>query len=116
MLNTVSLAGRIAQTPVLQRTSGDSAYVRFSIACDRDYRQADKPREADFIPCMAWRQTAEFLCQHFQKGSPVIITGRLEVNSWKTPDGEQHREMLVSVDNVYFGESKTKEAQTPAQV
>ena len=116
MLNTVSLAGRIAQTPVLQRTSGDSAYVRFSIACDRDYRQADKPREADFIPCMAWRQTAEFLCQHFQKGSPVIITGRLEVNSWKTPDGEQHREMLVSVDNVYFGESKPKEAQTPAQV
>ena len=43
MLNTVSLAGRIAQTPVLQRTSGDAAYVRFSIACDRDYRQADRP-------------------------------------------------------------------------
>ena len=62
------------------------------------------------------RQTAEFLCQYFQKGSAVIITGRLEVNSWKTPDGEQRREMLVSVDNVYFGESKPKEAQTPAQV
>ena len=46
----------------------------------------------------------------------MIITGRLEVNSWKTPDGEQRREMLVSVDNVYFGESKPKEAQTPAQV
>ena len=116
MLNTVSLAGRIAQTPVLQRTSGDSAYVRFSIACDRDYRQVDKQRETDFIPCMAWRQTAEFLCQHFQKGSPVIVTGRLEVNSWKTPDGEQRREMLVSVDDVYFGESKPKEAQTPVQV
>lgn len=116
MLNTVSLAGRIAQTPVLQRTSGDAAYVRFSIACDRDYRQADKQRETDFIPCMAWRQTAEFLCQHFQKGSAVIVAGRLEVNSWKTPDGEQRREMLVSVDNVYFGESKPKEAQTPAQV
>ena len=48
MLNTVSLAGRIAQTPVLQRTSGDAAYVRFSIACDRDYRQADKRRQNFF--------------------------------------------------------------------
>ena len=101
---------------MLQRTSGDAAYVRFSIACDRDYRQADKQRETDFIPCMAWRQTAEFLCQYFQKGSAVIITGRLEVNSWKTPDGEQRREMLVSVDDVYFGESRSKENPAPQKM
>lgn len=106
MLNTVALAGRITQTPTLQQTSGNVSYVRFNIACDRDYLQADNQRETDFIPCVAWRQTAEFVSKYFEKGSAIIITGRLEVNNWKTPDGEQRREMLVSVDDVYFGESR----------
>lgn len=111
MLNTVTLAGRITQTPTLQQTSGNVSYVRFNIACDRDYLQADNQRETDFIPCVAWRQTAEFVSKYFEKGSAIIITGRLEVNSWKTSDDEQRREMVVNVDNVYFGEKRRNKGE-----
>lgn len=111
MLNVVAVAGRISQIPVLQKTAEEVPYVRFFIACDRDYRKPDQQREADFITCMAWRQAAQFLCEHFQKGSAVVVTGRLEVNQWKTPEGEQRRETLVSVDNIYFGERRQREVQ-----
>ena len=116
MLNVAVIMGRLTADPELRHTQSGVAVTSFTLAVDRGYAKQGQERQTDWIDVVAWRQTAEFLCQHFQKGSAVIVTGRLEVNSWKTPDGEQRREMLVSVDAVYFGDSKPKEAQTPAHV
>ena len=75
MLNVVALVGRLVADPELKTTQSGNSVCTFSIACDRSYTAKDEERKADFFTITAWRQTAEFICKYFQKGSLIAIEG-----------------------------------------
>ena len=78
-----------------------------SVAVDRDFGGRDGgERETDFIDCVAWRQTGEFVSKYFTKGSMIVVSGRLQIRGWTDKDGNKRRTAEVVADNVYFGESK----------
>ena len=106
MLNSIFLMGRLTRDPELRRTGSGVANTTFSLAVDRDYGGKNGgEKKTDFIDCVAWRNTAEFLEKYFSKGRMVVVEGRLETQEWEK-DGQKHRKMLVVVENCYFGDSK----------
>ena len=108
MLNRVFLHGRLTKEPELRQTQSGIAVVRFTVAVDRPYSK-DKEREADFIECTAWRQTAEFVSRYFSKGSAIIVEGQLRNNNYEDKNKVKHYSYTVLVDNVHFAESKKSE-------
>ena len=79
----------------------------FSVAVDRDFKSRESGEKAtDFIDVVAWRQTAEFVCQYFTKGRMAVVEGRLQIRDWKDKDGNNRRSAEVVADNIYFGDSK----------
>ena len=83
------------------------AVASFSLAVDRDFAPKDGgERETDFIDCVAWRQTGEFVSKYFTKGRMAVVSGRLQIRSWTDKDGNKRRSAEVVADNVYFGDSK----------
>ena len=106
MLNTVNLMGRFTKAPELRHTTSGVSVTAFTLAVDRDYAPKDGERETDFIECVAWRNTAEFVCKYFNKGSMAVVSGSLEVRKWTDKEGNNRRATEVKVENIYFGSSK----------
>ena len=107
MLNHIVIMGRLTRDPELRRTGSGVAVASFSVAVDRDFGGRDGgERETDFIDCVAWRQTGEFVSKYFTKGSMIVVSGRLQIRNWNDKDGNKRRSAEVVADNVYFGESK----------
>ena len=107
MLNHITIMGRLTRDPELRRTGSGIAVARFTVAVDRDFGGRDGgERETDFIDCVAWRNTGEFVSKYFTKGSMAVVSGRLQIRSWTDKDGNKRRTAEVVADNVYFGESK----------
>ena len=107
MLNHIVIMGRLTRDPELRRTGSGVAVTSFSLAVDRDFAPKDGgERETDFIDCVAWRQTGEFVSKYFTKGSMIVVSGRLQIRNWNDKDGNKRRSAEVVADNVYFGESK----------
>ena len=107
MLNHITIMGRLTREPELRRTGSGIAVASFTLAVDRDYTPKDGgERETDFIDCVAWRQTGEFVSKYFTKGSMAVVSGRLQIRGWTDKDGNKRRSAEVVADNVYFGESK----------
>ena len=107
MLNHIIVMGRLTRDPELRRTGSGTAVASFTIAVDRDFSPKDGgERETDFIDCVAWRQTGEFVSKYFQKGRMAVVSGRLQIRSWTDKDGNKRRTAEVIADNVYFGDSK----------
>ena len=107
MLNHITLMGRFTKDPEIRKTGNDTSVTGFTIACDRDYSGKDgTDRQTDFIDCVAWRNTAEFIKKYFQKGSMAVISGRLQLRDWKDKEGNNRRSAEVIVENIYFGGSK----------
>lgn len=107
MLNHITIMGRLTRDPELRRTGSGVAVASFTVAVDRDF--ADKQsgeKETDFIDCVAWRQTGEFVSKHFTKGRMIVVSGRLQIRSWTDKDGSKRRTAEVVADNCYFGDSK----------
>lgn len=113
MLNKVVLMGRLTRDPELRHIPSGKSVASFSVACDRDFKSTDGQKETDFIDCVAWGATAEFVSNHFNKGSMAAIEGRLQVRSWKDKDGGNRKSVEVVASNVYFADSKRKEMQDP---
>lgn len=109
MLNHVTIMGRLTRDPELRRTGSGVAVASFTVAVDRDYAADGQQREADFIDCVAWRQTGEFVSRYFAKGGMIVVDGRLQVRSWTDKDGNNRRSTEVVADNVYFGEGKRRD-------
>lgn len=106
-LNRVVIMGRLTRDPELRRTQTGTAVTSFSLAVDRDFKSRESGEKAtDFIDVVAWRQTAEFVCQYFAKGRMAVVEGRLQIRDWKDKDGNNRRSAEVVADNVYFGDSK----------
>ena len=107
MLNHIVIMGRLTRDPELRRTGSGIAVASFSVAVDRDFGGRDGgEKETDFIDCVAWRQTGEFVSKYFTKGSMIAVSGRLQIRNWTDKEGNKRRSAEVVADNVYFGESK----------
>ena len=107
MLNHITIMGRLVRDPELRRTGSGVAVTSFTVAVDRDFGKNDNgERETDFIDCVAWRQTGEFVAKYFAKGRMAVVSGRLQIRPWTDKDGNKRRTAEVVADNVYFGDSK----------
>ena len=107
MLNHITLMGRLVRDPELRRTGTGIAVASFRIAVDRDFGSKDGgERKADFIDCVAWRQTGEFISKYFAKGRMIVVDGRLEMRDWTDKEGNKRTSAEVVVANAYFGDSK----------
>ena len=110
MLNHITIMGRLTRDPELRRTGSGIAVASFTLAVDRDFgKNENGERETDFIDCVAWRQTGEFVSKYFTKGRMAVVSGRLQIRSWTDKDGNKRRTAEVVADNVYFGDSKKDE-------
>ena len=107
MLNHITIMGRLTRDPELRRTGSGIAVASFTVAVDRDFggREGGE-KETDFIDCVAWRQTGEFVSKYFTKGRMIVVSGRLQIRSWTDKDGNKRRTAEVVADNCYFGDSK----------
>ena len=106
MLNHITIMGRLTRDPELRRTGSGVAVASFTVAVDRDFSGKDTEKETDFIDCVAWRNTGEFVSKYFTKGSMIVVSGRIQIRSWTDKEGNKRRTAEVVADNVYFGESK----------
>lgn len=105
-MNQVQLIGRMARDPELRRTEKGTAVVSFALAVDRRFK-----RDAvDFIDCVAWRSTAEFVDKYFRKGKRVALTGSIKVRKWKDKDGNDRKSVEVIADSVEFADGKDQGA------
>lgn len=112
MLNHIILMGRLTRDPELRRTGSGLAVASFSVAVDRDFpNKQTGEKETDFINCVAWRHTGEFVSKYFSKGSMIVVSGRLQMRKWVDDSGNNRTTAEVVADNVYFGESKKKEKE-----
>ena len=107
MLNHITIMGRLTRDPELRRTASGVAVASFSLAVDRDFgKNENGEKETDFIDCVAWRQTGEFVSKYFTKGRMAVVSGRLQIRNWTDKEGNKRRTAEVVADNVYFGDSK----------
>lgn len=106
MLNHIVIMGRLTRDPELRYTQSGTPVASFTLAVDRDFKNKDGEKETDFIDCVAWRNTGEFVSKYFQKGSMAVVNGRLQLRDWQDKEGNKRRSAEVVADNIYFGESK----------
>lgn len=106
MLNHIVIMGRLTRDPELRRTGSGIAVANFTVAVDRDFSGKDSgEKETDFIDCVAWRQTGEFVSKYFTKGRMAVVSGRLQIRNYTDKDGNKRRNAEVVADHVYFGDS-----------
>ena len=106
MLNHITAAGRLTKDPELRRTQNGVAVASFTIACDRDIKDASGNKQTDFIDCVAWRSTAEFIDKYLTRGRMVIVSGRLQMREWTDKNGAKRKNAEILSENVYFADSK----------
>lgn len=102
MLNQIVLQGRLTAEPEMRQTQNNVSVTTFTLAVNRDHNK----EETDFVSCVAWRQTAEFISKYFQKGQLMLAKGSLQSRKWTDKDNNKRINWDVVVDNVYFCESK----------
>ncbi len=107
MLNHIVIMGRLTRDPEMRTTQSGATVTSFTVAVDRDFGGRDGgERQTDFIDCVAWRQTGEFVSKYFRKGSMIIVSGRLQSRKWEDREGNKRVSWEVSAENVHFGESR----------
>ena len=107
MLNHITIMGRLTRDPELRYTQSQVPVASFTVAVDRDFGGRDGgDKQTDFINCVAWRQTAEFVSKYFRKGSMAVVSGRLQIRQYQDREGNNRTAAEVVTDNIYFGESK----------
>lgn len=115
MLNQCIIMGRLTANPELRTTGNGISVCSFTVACDRD-RTADGGQKCDFIDCVAWRKTGEFVNKYFIKGKPILVAGRLQQRDWTDRSGNKRRSFEILVENVEFcGGEKVQNGAAPAQ-
>lgn len=115
MLNSVVLMGRLGAAPEPRTTQSGTSVLTFSLAVERDFAGQDGKRPVDWITCVAWRQTADFIVKYFDKGDQIAVTGRLQVRPWTDQQGNKRTATEVVVDSAYFaGAKRTQQSPPPA--
>lgn len=114
MLNKVILMGRFVRDPELRYTTTQTPVSSFTLAVDDDFKSGEE-RKAQFIECVAWKGTAEFISKYFRKGSMAAVEGRLQMRDWTDKEGNKRRTAEVVVANAYFGESRRDPVNNASQ-
>ena len=109
-INSCTFVGRLSRDPELKKTDSGVPYVMFSIAVDRDYVKKGEERICDWIDCIAWRATAEFICKYFRKGNGIGLVGQMQTQSYDK-DGEARKSVRLYVDRVSFVEKRQDQTQ-----
>ncbi len=110
MLNKIFIMGRLTRDPELRHTQSGTPVASFTLAVDRDFKDKDTgEKQTDFIDCVAWRNSAEFVSKYFSKGRMAVVEGRLQIGGWSDKEGFKRRSAEVVADNIYFGDSKKPE-------
>lgn len=107
MINSVVLMGRLTYEPELKTTPSGVPVIHFQLAVDRRYSKGEE-KQADFIDCTAWRQTAEFIAKYFRKGSMIAVEGAIQTESYTDKDGNNRKSVTVVANNVSFCGSKAE--------
>lgn len=113
MLNNISLIGRLTADPELRTTPTGSSVISFCLAVQRDYVKQGEERQADFIDCVAWNQTAEIISRFMHKGSSLAVTGRLQTRVYEDREGNKRKVSEVNVQNVSFIDKKSEPMDEP---
>ena len=106
MLNIIALQGRLARDPELRQTNTGKSVASFTLACDRGRKDPNGNGQPDWIPCVAWEKTAEFICKYFGKGSLVAVDGRLQSRQYQDKSGNNRTAIEVVVQQAHFCGSK----------
>lgn len=114
MLNIVALIGRLTHDPELKTTPNGVSVCSFRIACERSYSSKGEERKADFFTITAWRQTAEFVCKYFQKGSMIAVGGSLQTRQYQDQQGSNRTVVEIVANNVSFCGGKAEEKPATA--
>ena len=112
-MNKVILIGRLTKDPDVRTTSNQAAFCNFTIAVDRKFKDQNGQRQADFINCIAWRQTATFIGNYFRKGSKIAVVGSLQTRTYDDNQGQKRYVTEVVVDEVEFADSANSAQKTP---
>lgn len=115
MLNQVVIMGRLVRDPELRYTQSNTAVTSFALAVERDFANKDGTKPVDFIECLAWKHTAEFVNKYFSKGRMAIVSGQLQVRTWEDKEGKNRKSYEVVAQSVYFGDSKPKDEREDQQ-
>lgn len=102
MINNVVLMGRLTAEPELKSTANGVEVTSFTIAVERSYTKSGEQRQADFIDCVAWRQTAAFICNYFKKGSMIAVTGEIQTRNYEDKNGNKRKATEIVVSQVSF--------------
>ena len=111
MLNTITIMGRMVRDPEIRQTGNGTSVCNFTLAVDRDYTDQNGDRETDFIDCVVWAHSADFVAKYFSKGDLMAVNGRLQIRNWEDDDGNRRRAAEIKVDNVYFGGSRSDKSE-----
>lgn len=114
-MNSVNLIGRLTNKPTFGYTNGNIAYTRFTLAVNRNFKNVNGERQADFINCVAYRKTAELINQYTDKGDMLGIEGRIQTGSYTAEDGLKRYTTDVVVENITFINTKKNNKQNVQQ-
>ncbi len=112
MINKAILMGRLTRDPVIRHTDSGKAVCNFTVAIENGYGEE---KSADFVSCVAWNKTAEFVDKYFAKGRMIIVVGRIQTRTWEDRDGKKNYVTEVVASEVAFGESKKDAATNSAR-
>ena len=101
-MNKIFLQGRLTEDPAPSTTQSGRNYCRFSLAVNRDYKDPDGNRTADFFNCVVWGEQANTVIRYFKKGSPILIMGCVQVRNYEGQDGSRRRSWDIRVDQFWF--------------
>lgn len=107
-MNKAILVGNLTRDPEQRTTSSGIAVTSFTVAVRRRYKDADGNYQADFINCVAWRSTAEFVAKYFTKGSRIGVVGTIQTRTYDDQNGNKRYVTEVVADEVEFAGSKTQ--------
>ena len=108
MLNCAVIMGRLVADPELRTTGTGISVTSFTVAVDKNFVRQGEDRQADFIDIVAWRQTAEFVCKYFRKGSMIAVQGSIQTRMYEDKNGSKRKAVEIVADNVSFCGSKSE--------
>lgn len=106
MINNVVLMGRLTAAPDMKTTQGGTSVLSFALAIDRRFQPKDGEKQTDFINCVAWRQTAEFISKYFDKGDLIAVTGEIQTRKYEY-EGQKRVATEVIISNASFCGNKS---------
>lgn len=112
-MNHATLLGRLTKAPELKQTQSGISVCNFTVAVDRKYKNQDGTRDTDFLPCVSWRHTAEFIAKYFHKGERIAVEGEIRPKSWEDETGQRRYMTEIVVNQAYFADGKSDSYSAP---